>query len=83
MSLALAGGAALALILDPDLHADGAGWVSRIGLAALLVGMIAAGGHGIGHDPGSPFLQRLMVPAKAWPLLAVGGALLHAGRMLG
>lgn len=75
VSLALGAMAFGLIALAPETRAEDAGWISRAGLAATLVGATAAVTHGCGLTPARKVLRRLLAPSFAWPLLLAGVAI--------
>lgn len=76
--LSLAAVLAIAILMyrNPEWTRDGAGWITRIGLAATLAGLLGALVHGIGFEAQSRLLQVVASPRVAWLAMLAGLALM-------
>jgi len=81
LSLTVATGLSLALVIYPYALGNNMDWVTRTALPLLLFGISGAFVHGIGYEPDNRFLRALFSAPVAWLLIALGIALLLMRRV--
>ncbi len=80
VSIAAAAGTGALILRHPEWTLDGAGWLTRFGLAAALAGLLGAFVHGIGFAAESRPLQVVASPHVAWPCMLAGLAVMVAAQ---
>ncbi len=76
LSLAVAAGISLTLMLFPFVLREVPGARLHLGLPILMLGVAGAFVHGIGFSPDNRFLKVLFGPFGAWTLIAAGAVVL-------
>lgn len=82
LSLLLASPLALLLLIHPAAMLDEQGRYSHSLLMLVMVGVAGGFVHGVGFDPYNRLWRLLFGPSCAWPLLALGYALLAKAQAL-
>ncbi|HVY19957.1 MAG TPA: cyd operon YbgE family protein [Bauldia sp.] len=76
ISLSIALIVSLVFMIFPFVLGRSVGAATHTGLSLLLLGVAAGFVHGFGFRPDSRILQIVFSPLVAWPLMAVGFAIL-------